>query len=437
MPSLVEFLPVNLRLLFICLLSPLAAPGENWPGFRGPGGQGHSAESDLPLEWSMDEGLAWTADIPGRGWSSPVVWEGRVVVTTATDRDRSCRVICLDLESGAVLWNTEVFRQVPPHKERRNSHATPTPAAGPLGVFAVFGNGSIAGLDWSGALLWINDEVEFYSRHGLGASPLLADHLLVMPYDGSNRVPEAGRWPDNSREERLGWQIPWERAFLLAVDVRSGRTAWRAGRGFSRIAHVTPCLITAPDGSRQILSPAGDVIQGFDPESGRRIWSVRSRGEGVTPGPAWGDGLIFTASGFERTTLRTVRMGGRGEVTATHIAWEGRKGVPSESSLLYVGPHLHAVTSGGILTCFEGRSGEIVYQERIGGRHCASPVLADGRILFQSMEGEVIAVAPGPEYRVLARNRLEGEFQASPAVSRGRILLRSADRLYCVGERGK
>ncbi len=421
------------RLLPALLASSLVLAGEDWPGFRGPGGQGHSSETGLPTEWSEEEGVLWKTAIPGSGWSSPVVRGDRVVVTSAADGGRSCRVICLDARTGEILWNTEAFRQEPRRKERRNSHATPTAALDERGVYAVFGSGTIAGLDWEGSVLWINREVDYYSRHGLGASPLLADGLLIMPYDGSNRVPEAGQWPDNSREERIGWQIPWDKAVLLAVDVRTGKTRWRAGRGLSRIAHVTPCLIALPDGSSQVLSPAGDVVQGFDPRDGRLVWTARSQGEGVTPGPAFGDGLAFAASGFERTTLRAVRLGGEGDVTGTHIAWEQRRGVPSESSLIYASPRLFAVTSGGVVTCYRGADGEVLWQERIGGQHCASPVRADGRLLFLSMEGEAVLIPDDGAFRVLARNRLEGAFQASPAVSGGRIFLRSATHLYCIG----
>lgn len=419
-----------LRFVILCLLLTLSAQSENWPRFRGPGGQGHSEEKDLPLHWSMTEKVAWKTAVPGSGWSSPVVWGTRVIVTSTTDQDQSCRVICLNLETGKTLWNTEVFRQIPQRKERKNSYATPTPVLDASGACAVFGNGNIAKVDWSGKVKWVNNDVDFYSRHGLGASPLLVGNTLIMPYDGSNRVPQAGQWPNNSREERIGWQIPWDKAELLAVDIQTGKTIWRAKRGMSRIAHVSPNLAVV-NGKRQVISPAGDVIQGFDPENGNLIWTARSQGEGVTPGFAVGDGLVFTASGFEKSTIRTVRLGGRGNVTKTHIAWEQRKGVPTESSLLYISPRLYAV-NGGVVTCYQGQTGKILWQERIGGQHSASPIYVDGRIYWLSESGTTTVLQSGPEFKILARNPLRGHFQASPAVSNGNLLLRSDKMLYCI-----
>ena len=411
---------------------PALLQADNWPRFRGPGGQGHSSETQLPTHWSPTENVQWKTPIPGNGWSSPVVWGDRVVVTSTTDEDRSCQVHCLDVETGKVVWSTEVFRQTPQRKEGRNSYATPTPVLNDRGVFAVFGNGSIVGLDWAGTVKWVNDDVSFYSRHGLGASPIIVGELLIMPYDGSKRVDAAGQWPNNSPDERIGWQVPWNRARVMAVNIATGKVDWKVGRGMSRIAHVSP-NVTEVDGQLQLLSAAGDVIMGTDPSDGRTLWRVYSQGEGVTPSFSFGDGLMFTASGFEKTTLRTVRLGGSGDITKTHIAWENRKGVPSESSLLYISPYLYAVTSGGIATCYEGETGEIVWQERIGGKHCTSPVYADGKIYFLASDGTSIVLRPGREFNVLAKNKLDGRFQASMAVSNGKLFIRSDKELHCIG----
>jgi outer membrane protein assembly factor BamB len=146
-----------------------------------------------------------------------------------------------------------------------------------------------------------------------------------------------------------------------------------------------------------------------------------------------GDGLIFTASGFEATTLRTVRTGGQGDVTSTHVAWEQRKGTPTLSSLLYVAPYLYSITDGGIAHCYQGKTGEIIYAERVGGNHCASPIYADGRLYFLSESGETTVVMAGPEFKVLHRNALNEVCQASLGVSQGNLFVRSASHLYCIG----
>lgn len=410
-----------------------AAATEDWPRFRGPTGQGLSQETGLPQEWSAEKGLKWKQPIPGEGWSSPILWGDRVFVTSVSDRQTKARVLCLDRTSGKILWDQAVLDLVPLRKEQKNSYASPTPVTDGKHLVAVFGDGTIVGMDFAGTVLWKNQDVRFYSRHGLGASPVLHDGLLIMPFDGSNRVEKAGEWPNNSEDEKLGWRYPWDQARIVALDVRTGTNVWTARRGKSRIAHITPNVIRTGD-TWELLSNAGDAIQGFDPRTGELRWTVYSQGEGVTPSFAVGDGLVFTSSGFEKTTLRTVRLGGRGDVTATHVAWEQRRGTPTQSSLLYVSPLLYTITDGGIAHAYDGKTGEVVYSERVGGNHSASPLYADGRIYFLSEEGETTVIKAGPKFEVIARNPIGERCQASLAVSRGNFFLRSEKHLYCIGQ---
>lgn len=409
----------SIRILAALFLAALPAFAENWPSFRGPTRQGHSGETGLPLEWSADKNIAWKTEIPGEGWSSPVVWGDRVFLTTTTDEGASCRVLALDRKDGRIVWNTEVFRQMPGNKQDKNSHATPTPVTDGEKVFAVFSDGSFAAVNFDGAVAWTNRDFKHYSQHGLGASPLLNGDLLIMPFDGSSRGPDT----------KIGWQVPWDEAVILALDKATGRERWRGARGLSRIAHVSPVMV-----GDELVSCAGDAIQGFDPKTGARLWSVFSEGEGVVPSPAFGDGLIFTSSGFAKTTLRTVRPGGRGDVTATHIAWEQRKGAPTQPSLLYVKPHLYSIGDGGVATCYRAESGEVVWQERVGGSFCTAPVFADGRIYLLSEQGETTVLAPGAEFKVLVKNPLGEKCQASMAVSQGRLFIRAEKRLFAIGD---
>jgi outer membrane protein assembly factor BamB len=420
----------SIAVLLLAIIATVS-PAENWPSFRGPTRQGISSEKNPPLHWSAESNVVWKTEVPGTAWSSPIIWNDRVFVTTATENGTSCRVLSLDARSGKILWNTEVFKQVPRRKEGKNSYATPTPATDGKHVYAVFGDGSVAAVDFNGSLVWTNREVQFYSRHGLGASPIIYEDLLIMPYDGSNPVGAAGNWPNNSDEERLGWQIPWDRAIVVALNTKTGKRAWTGKRGKSRIAHVSPILVQH-DGATRLISPAGDAIQGFNPRTGELIWTVYSQGEGVTPSPVTAEGLVFTSSGFEKTTLRTVKLGGKGDVTATHIAWEQRKGAPTQPSLLYVDSHVYAITDGGIAHCYNAQNGEVVWEERIGGNHSASPVYADDRIYFLSEAGESAVIKASPKFEELARNKIGEKCQASMAVSGGRLFIRSEKNLYCI-----
>src|SRR5688572_26375650 len=178
---------ISLVACSIALLT-IGARAADWPQFRGPTGQGISAETKLPLHWGAESNVLWKTSVPGEGWSSPIVWKDKVFVTSATDRGTSCRVIAFDRKSGSIIWDKEVFEQVPLRKEGKNSYATSTPVTDGKRVYAVFGDGGVAALSLEGAVAWTNREVQFYSRHGLGSSPIIHDDLLIMPYDGSNRI---------------------------------------------------------------------------------------------------------------------------------------------------------------------------------------------------------------------------------------------------------
>ena len=238
--------------VLLALISPTR--GEDWPGFRGPTGQGISAEKGLPTDWSKTKNVAWSKKIPGEAWSSPIVWGDRVYVTTTTDGGASCRILALARLDGTIAWDVEVCRQKTLRKEGKNSYATPTPVTDGERVYAVYNDGSIAAVTVEGKPAWVNHDVNYYSQHGLGNSPILYRDTLIMAFDGSSDGPEKG----------VGWQTPWDRAVILALDKKTGKEKWRGKRGPSRIAHTTPIVVTV-GGRDELISTAGDVIQGFDP----------------------------------------------------------------------------------------------------------------------------------------------------------------------------
>lgn len=420
------------RLLIFCALA-LTTFAENWPGFRGPTRDGQSKEKNLPLVWSAETNVVWRTPIAGEGWSSPIVWNDRVFVTSATENGTQCHVIAMDRRTGNVLWDTTVFTQTTRRKEGKNSWATPTPATDGKVVYAVFGGGGAAAVDWDGKLLWKNMEVDFYSRHGLGASPVLHENLLIMPYDGSNPNFEPSGKPTDT--EKIGWQIPWDKSFIAALDTKTGKRVWTGKRGMSRIAHISP-LVLEIDGAKQLVSGAGDRMQGFNLQTGELIWSAYTQGEGVAPSPVSGDGMLFASSGFEKSTLRGFKLAKmKGDVTQTHIVWEQIKGVPTQPSPIYVNGRLYAITDGGVATCYNPKNGEIFWQDRVGGTFSASPVFADARVYFLSETGETTVIDSGETFKVLARNPLKERCQASLAVAGGNIFVRSEKAVYCIGSK--
>jgi outer membrane protein assembly factor BamB len=395
---------------------------ENWPYFRGPTRQGISHEKDIPIEWNQTSNIVWKRPIPGEGWSSPIVFDDRVFVTAATDRGASFRLLCLDRLTGTVLWDKEVFQQKLRHKQKLNSYASSTPVTDGQRVYVLASDGSLAAVSTEGSIIWTYRDFEYFSEHGLAVSPILYKDLLIVPFDGSSSGPD----------KKVGWQKPWDQAVILALDKNTGKVRWKGRRESSRIAHVTPQVLSE-NGQDQLVSSAGDVVQGFDLKTGERIWTVSSSGEGVVPSIVIGDGLIFTTSGFGESALRVIRTGGKGNVTGTHIVWESANDVPKVPSMLYVSPFLFLITESGVAKCLRAATGEVLWRERLEGRYSASPIWSDGRIYFLSEKGKTTVVQAEPEFKVLAENELKEKCSASPAVSQRHIFIRSENNIYCIG----
>jgi outer membrane protein assembly factor BamB len=404
---------------------PKSSLAENWPGFRGPTRQGISHEKDVPTEWSTTSNIVWKTAIPGEGWSSPIVFDDRVFVTTAMDEGAFFRLLCLNRLTGTILWNKEVLQQKAGHKSNLNSYASSTPVTDGQMVYVLAFDGSIAAVSMKGTVVWMNRDFEYFSEHGLAVSPILYGDLLIIAFDSSSSGPD----------KKLGWQKPWDKAVILALDKNTGKVCWKGRRGLSRIAHITPQILTE-NGKDQLISSAGDVVQGFNLKTGERIWTVSSAGEGVVPSVVIGDSLVFTTSGFGESTIRAIRTGGKGDVTGTHIAWESTDDVPKVPSMLYVKPFLFLITESGVAKCLKAATGEVAWRERLGGRYSASPIWADGRVYFLSEKGRTTVIQAGPEFKVLAQNELNEKCGASPAISLKHIFIRSEHNLFCIG-RGK
>jgi len=413
--------------LLVAGLSLVAASvvwGEDWPCFRGPGRQGISQEKGLPTQWSVTSNIRWKTAIAGEGWSSPIVCGDRIFVTTAVDGGSSLHLICLGRTTGRVLWDKEVIRQKAGHKSDQNSYATSTPATDGKRVYMVACDGRILAASMDGTVEWINSDFDYYSEHGLAISPVLYADLVIVCFDWSSPGPDT----------KVGWQIPWDKAVIMALDRDTGKVRWKGSRGSSRIAHVVPQVATV-DGQDQLISGAGNVVQGFDLKTGERLWTVSSPGEGVVPSVVVGDGLAFTASGFGDSRVCAVRLGGaKGDVTRTHTVWESREDVPKMSSMLYVSPHLYLATETSVVKCMKGATGEVLWRERLRGPFSASPVWADGKIYLLSEKGTTTVIEEGPQFKVVATNELGEKCCASPAISQGNIFIRTEKTLYCIGQ---
>lgn len=390
-----------------------ALRAEDWPQFRGPDGQGHSDAHGLPTEWGETRNITWKVPVPGRGWSSPVVADGRVWLTTATEarREGSLRLLGFDVASGRPALDVEVFRlRNSALLNPKNSLASPTPIVEGDRVYVHFGAEGTAAVSTSGEVVW-KTRIEYESQHGNGGSPVLYGDLLIFSCDG------------------------FDAAFVVALDKRTGKTRWRTSRPqpWSQ-AYSTPLVIRVDD--RDMIVSAGAFhALAYDPQNGREIWRVDyPEGFSNVPRPVYGAGLVFIATGFQQPSILAVRPNGKGDVTKSHLAWTLSRGAPLTPSPLLVGDDLYVVTDAGIVSNVDAATGAVRWQHRLGAGVSASPVFCDGRIYFLDEEGRTTVIDPGPVFQQVAVNSLDGAALASMAVASQSFFIRTATHLYRIAK---
>ncbi len=395
------------------LPSPLLA--DDWPEFRGPTGQGLVAKGSPPLTWDKTENVAWRQTVPGAGWSSPSVVDGKVFLTSAVpdgDKVLALTALCFSARDGRQLWQQEVFREdtsKSPKPHSKNSHASPTPLVSGSRLFVHFGHLGTACLDLDGKVLWKNDKIHYQPVHGNGGSPILVDDKLIFSCDGADKP------------------------FVVALDAATGQEAWRADRNADRavkkFCFSTPLLIEVK-GKKQVVSPGPEAVVAYDPATGDEIWRVRYTGYSVIPRPVYGHGLVFLSTGYDSPTLMAIRPDGQGDVTKTHVAWQTKQNAPHTPSPLLVGDELYTVSDRGVATCFDAKTGEVHWSERLNATFSASPLYADGKIYVQSEDGLGIVLKAGKKFEELARNDLGERSLASYAFADGALFIRTAESLY-------
>jgi outer membrane protein assembly factor BamB len=396
-----------------------AGVAEDWPEFRGPAGQGIAAATNVPIHWSASSNVVWSTAIPGEGWSSPVLGNGKVYLTTAvTDStNTSLRALCVNAKDGVIQWNVEVFQPDPEAAQvmhKKNSLASPTPIVRDGKIYVHFGHLGTAALELSGKILWRQAGLKYSPMHGNGGSPALVGDALVFSCDG-----EAD-------------------PFLVALDAKTGAVRWKTARDSTasrKFSFSTPLAIEV-DGATQIISPTSGFVAGYDPKDGREIWRFRyPEGFSIVARPVFAHGLLFISSSYMKPVLYAIKpTGAKGDVTATHLVWKHEKGVPNTSSPIVVGDEIYFVSDSGIATGLNARTGALYWSERLGGGFSASPVLAEGRLYFQNEEGVGTVLKAGKTFEVLAKNDLGERTLASPAVTDGAIFLRAKSQLWRLGK---
>ena len=404
---------------------------ENWPGWRGPSGDGVSAGKGIPTKWSSTENIAWKIAVPGEGHSSPIVWGDKVFLTSSLTEKNKRILLCIDRLSGQTVWQRDVVQSPPETIHRLNSRASGTPATDGKQVYVTFmraegdeviapnvgserlitpGKIIVAAYDLDGNEKWKTNVGDFLSAHGFNTCPVLFEDLVILNGDHDGN------------------------AYLVALDRQSGRQRWRTRRENKTRSYVTP-IIREIDGITQMILSGSLCIASYDPRNGKRHWIVDGPTEQFVASMVYDGKYVFATGGYpERHTL-AIRPGGKGNVTDTHIAWRTTRGAAYVPSPIISGRYLLMVADSGIASCFEARTGKRHWMERLPGGHSPSPVSADGLVYFVSDRGVTTIIRPSETFAVIAKNELGEPVSASPAISQGQIFLRTHQHLYCIGSK--
>ncbi len=403
-------------------LAATRVSAENWPQFRGLGGNASVAKVDLPLHWSGSKNMAWKTPLPGRGSSSPVVWGDRIYLTaftgietpdTADKSKLQLHVICFDRNNGTIIWDKSVaaspLTQDYTKRIQGHGYASSTPTTDGEAVYAFFGVSGVVAYDMSGKLLWRASVGDKSAGFGSASSPVIFNDLVIV--NGSI-----------------------ESDSLIAFDKRTGQRVWTVPR-INR-AWTTPCVAELPDGSNELVINQKEAIYGFDPWTGKQLWRCNGIQDYVVPMPIAHDGVVYCLGGRQNRCL-AVRLGGRGDVTDSHKLWDVNIGA-NVTSPVYFNGHLYWASDKAIANCLNAKTGEAVYRQRLNTRSriYASIVRAGDRLLVTTRDAGIVVLDAKPEYHELAVNTIETDenmFNASPAISDNQLLMRTDSHIYCIG----
>lgn len=444
--NLAAILFVSLTML--SCLSPVSAVAgqqtnpETWTRFRGENGNGLTSGTNLPKDLSNPASVVWKTAIPGRGWSSPIILEKEIWLTTAIESglqtleepgDQEAgpegtnpeprvllQAVCLDRTSGEVLKIVDLFDVVSPSPvHSMNSYASPSPVADGLRVYCHFGTYGTAAIDRrTREVAWKNNENVIEHETGPGSSPILYGNKLIFHCDGTDQQ------------------------YLCALDVETGKQVWRTGRsgemepvGMYKKSFCTP-LVIERHGRQELISPAANWVYGYDPDTGEELWKIPygKTGFSVVTLPLVAEDTLYVCTSFMESTVLAIDLGSNGPLDERAVKWRYKGQVPNMPTPLILDDAIYLVSDRGIMSCLNAKTGERLWQDRLGRAHSSSPVLVDGRILAGDHDGILYAIEPdSSELKLVGKYELDSQIMATPAALGDRLFIRTAKSLYCFG----
>lgn len=429
--------------------APTAAPDPLgvWPRYRGVDGAGVAEGKPLPATWSKTQNVRWKSPIPGKGWSSPIVWGSRVYLTTAipqgevekpwipekmedngkgfpTNAEQRWTVLCLDLRTGKRLWQREAARAVPGWLTHpKASHANETPVTDGKRVYAAFGNVGLFCYSLDGKLLWSKrwGAAKMLFNWGTAIGPAVADGRVYMVNDNE------------------------EKSEIVCLDAETGQELWRQDRAEG--SNWSNPLVWAHDGRTEIVTAGSKVVRSYDPE-GALLWQLRGMSYATIPSPYVHGGTLYVASGHSsgpRRPIYAIRPGASGDISVKDdqtsnggVLWWDKAAAPYVPTPITYQGNVYSLGDTGVLQCYEAATGKRLYRVRAGTKSMmvtASPVAGDGKVFCLDEKGRTVVLQAGPEYKLLAENALEEDTLATPAIADGSLLIRTLGSLYRIGAR--
>jgi outer membrane protein assembly factor BamB len=446
--------------LAIFLFASSLACGQNWPGFRGPNANGIVDGKTIPVSFDVPAGrnVLWKAEVPGLAFSGPIVWGDKLFLTTAISSEpkdfrvglygdvepskdlakHTWKVICLDKKTGKTLWEQVAAEGIPKSKRHtKNTQASPTPATDGNYVAAWFGSQGLYVYDVNGKLAWKKDlgimnSGWFYDpdyEWGMATSPVIFNGLVILQNDiqkGSH---------------------------VVAFDIKTGRQVWRTERPDEIPSWGTPNVVEGRDASGkkrfELVTNATKAIRSYDPMTGKELWYMTGKNfnsETTASTPILWNDIIYIVNGYPPVQpLFAIKTGASGDIslpegkeTSDSVLWSKKRGGTRAATSIVYNDILYTVAEQGVLTAYNPKTGERLYQQRIsqkGSAHSASPVIANGNMYLASEDGDLFVVKTGPKFELMAQNPVGEWMMATPAISDGVLYIRSAKQIIAIAEK--